>query len=138
MTHWLKMHGTGNARLPDEWLPERGYLLQATFFPRRPRVKPGDELIYYAAGWHRLFAAVEVSEPPTEGIDHPNDPERWPWSVAIWPIMFVPRLGSGVPLDDIGVSRLSVRRQSHIKISADQFDEAVELLRRAGADLKPS
>ena len=71
MTHWLKALGHARWSLPDAWLEdERGLArLHRTGFPRRPRMEPGDRLVYYASGWKRVFAVVEVTEPPTDA--HP-------------------------------------------------------------------
>jgi hypothetical protein len=59
--HWLKGIGHGGASLPEAWLLDgRAPVLRRTGFPRRPRMTPGDRLVYYAAGWRKVFAVVEV------------------------------------------------------------------------------
>jgi hypothetical protein len=72
--HWLKAIGHARGPLAETWFEERPELLRRTGFPRRPRIEPGDRLVYYASVWRRVFAIVEaVGEP--ESREHP----RWPW-----------------------------------------------------------
>ncbi|MGZ8633997.1 MAG: hypothetical protein ACXWZZ_09110, partial [Solirubrobacteraceae bacterium] len=80
--HWLKGIGHAGASLPEAWLLDgRAPVLQRTGFPRRPRMTPGDRLVYYAAGWRKVFAVVEVVGEPTDTVAHTSHPARWPWSV---------------------------------------------------------
>ena len=77
MTHWLKALGHARGALPARWLEDgRVEALRRTGFPRRPRMAPGDRLVYYASVWQRVFAVVEVVADP-EPREHP----RWPWTV---------------------------------------------------------
>jgi hypothetical protein len=49
--HWLKGIGHAGASLPEAWLADgRASVLQRAGFPRRPRMAPGDRLVYCAAG----------------------------------------------------------------------------------------
>ena len=123
--HWLKALGHANWSLPDEWLASPGgpARLRRTGFPRRPRVEPGDRLVYYASGWRRVFAIVEAVEPPVL-IDHP----RWPWSVAIEPLVAVPLLSNAPPVEAIGVAARSMSQQSHIRLRVEHYERAVEAL----------
>jgi hypothetical protein len=125
LTPWLK--GIGHARwsLPDDWLSgdEARERLRSTGFPRRPRIEVGDRLVYYAAGWRVVFAIVEVtSEPYT--VDH----TRWPWRVAVEPLLAVPLLSNAPPVEAIGVAARSMSQQSHIRLLPDHYERAVETL----------
>ncbi len=77
----------------------------------------------YASVWKRVFAVAEaVGEPFTD--DHP----RWPWKIAIEPLLVVPRLEDAPPVEAIGVAPRSMSQQSHISITASQYERAVEAL----------
>ncbi len=126
-THWLKALGHAKWSLPDAWLedergPER---LRRTGFPRRPRIQPGDRLVYYASVWRRVFALMEVVGEPTD--EHPVS-ARWPWTVAVEPLLVVPRLENAPPVEAIGVPARSMSQQSHIRLLASHYERAVEAI----------
>lgn len=126
MTHWLKALGHARWSLPDAWLADGGTRrLERTSFPRRPRIEPGDRLVYYASGWKRVFALVEVVGAPTD-----EDPlsERWPWSVAVEPLVVVPLLANAPPVEALGVPPRSMSQQSHIRISPEHYARAVQAI----------
>ena len=121
---WLKALGHAGGPLRDHWLREsRG--LERTGFPRRPRIVPGDRLVYYASVWKRVFAVVEVTEGPER---RPENPERWPWSVEVEALLVIPRLDVAPPVEAIGVAARSMSQQSHIRLDAARFERAVEVL----------
>ena len=133
-THWLKAIGHAREALPDAWLDDgRPDRLRRTSFPRRPRMEPGDRLVFYASGWRRVFALVEVTEPPTEAHPHPAAPARWPWSVAIEPLLVVPLLSNAPPVEAIGIAPRSMSQQSHIRIRAENYERAVEAIASVAA-----
>jgi hypothetical protein len=122
--HWLKANGHAKGPLPLEWLPaSRG--LERTGFPRRPRIEPGDRLVYYASVWRRVYAVVEVTGPPER---RPGAPARWPWSVEVTPLLLIPRLDDAPPVEALGVPARSMSQQSHIRITREQFERAVEAI----------
>ena len=127
--HWLKALGHAGWSLPDAWLEdERGTArLHSTGFPRRPRITPGDRLVYYASGWRRVFAIVEaVADPRT--VDHP----RWPWVVDVDPLLAVPLLSNAPPVEAIGVAPRSMSQQSHIRLRPEHYERAVEAIAAVG------
>jgi hypothetical protein len=127
--HWLKGIGHARGALPEAWLADgRGAVLQRTGFPRRPRIEPGDRLVYYAAGWRRVFAIVEAVDDPTDRIAHTSNPARWPWSVAVEALIVLPHLDSAPPVEAIGVAARSMSQQSHIRLSAEHYERAVEAI----------
>ena len=127
--HWLKGIGHARGALPEAWLAEgRGAILQRTGFPRRPRIEPGDRLVYYAAGWRRVFAVVEVTEAPTDAVAHTSNPARWPWSVAVEALIVIPHLSSAPPVEAIGVAARSMSQQSHIRLREEHYALAVEAI----------
>src|SRR3954470_3799460 len=124
LTHWLKALGHAAGPLPARWL-EDGSLrsLRRTGFPRRPRMAPGDRLVYYASVWQRVFAAVEgVPEPEQAG--HPP----WPWIVRVEPLLVIPDLDVAPPVEAIGVFARSMSQQSHIRLTPEQYQRAIEAL----------
>jgi hypothetical protein len=127
-THWLKAVGHARGPLPESWLtdgePERLVArLTRTGFPRRPRIVPGDRLVLYASVWKRVFGIVEVtSEPADDGAP------RWPWWVAIEPLVVVAQLQNAPPIEAIGVAPRSMSQQSHIRLTPRQYALAVEAI----------
>ena len=126
--HWLKGIGHARGPLPETWLAERPAILERTAFPRRPRIAPGDRLVYYAAGWRRVFAVVEAIDEPTDRVAHGADPARWPWSIAVEALLVVARLENAPPVEAIGVAARSMSQQSHIRLSSEHYERAVEAI----------
>ena len=125
MQHWLKTIGHARWSLPDAWLGTDGGLERAhsTGFPRRPRIVIGDRLVYYAAGWRVVFAIVEATSEP-HVVEHP----RWPWRVAVEPLVLVPLLSNAPPVEAIGVAARSMSQQSHIRLGPDHYLRAIEAI----------
>ena len=121
--HWLKAVGHARGPLADTWFDARPELLRRTGFPRRPRIAPGDRLVYYASVWRRVFAVVEALEEP-EPREHP----RWPWTVAVEPLLVVPTLDAAPPVEAIGVAARSMSQHSHILILPEHYERAVDAL----------
>jgi hypothetical protein len=130
--HWLKALGSAASPLPDAWLEDGGAQrrLGRTGFPRRPRMEPGDRLVYYASVWRRVFAVAEVLEPPTDAEAHHP---RWPWTVETEPLLVVPRLTNAPPVEAIGIAPRSMSQQSHIRLRPEQYELAVEVLASVAA-----
>jgi hypothetical protein len=124
MTYWLKAIGHAKGPLADDWLAERPASLTRTGFPRRPRMAPGDRLVYYASVWRAVFAVVEVVEEPA--LTRPGT--RWPWTVDVEPLLLIPRLDHAPPVEAIGVPARSMSQQSHIRLSPEHFRRAVDVL----------
>ena len=132
MSHWLKALGHAGGPLPDAWLEDGAAArrLARTGFPRRPRIVPGDRLVYYASVWRRVFAVVEVVSDPTD-TDPPSP--RWPWTVDTEPLLVVPRLENAPPVEAIGVPARSMSQQSHIRLRPEQYELAVEVIASVAA-----
>lgn len=131
---FLKAHGTGARPLPDRWLASGTSLVAPgrTAFPRRPRMRPGDRLVLYAAGWRCVFGVAEVSGEPTTEAPSPADPARWPWSVPVELLVVVPLLSNAPPVEAIGVAPRSMSQQSHIRLERHHLDLAIEALAAVG------
>jgi hypothetical protein len=124
--HWLKAVGHAKGPLVDAWVQEGPASLTRTGFPRRPRMAPGDRLVYYASVWRVVFAVVEVvSEPELTG--RPGT-DRWPWTVDVEALLAIPRLDRAPPVEAIGVPARSMSQQSHIRLSPEHFSRAVDAI----------
>jgi hypothetical protein len=121
--YWLKAIGHARGPLGEDWFAARPELLRRTGFPRRPRIAPGDRLVYYASVWRRVFAVVEALEEP-EPREHP----RWPWTIAVEPLLVVPTLDAAPPVEAIGVAARSMSQHSHIRIGHEHYERAVDAL----------
>jgi hypothetical protein len=102
--------------------------LQRTGFPRRPRMVPGDRLVYYASVWQKIFAIVEVVAEPTDEHPSASDPARWPWTIAVAPLLVVPRLDDAPPVQACGIAPRSMSQQSHIRLSPEHYCRAVDAI----------
>jgi len=144
MRYWLKTVGAANLRLPNDWLTDasggRSDLLELVRFPRNKRptgISAGDRLVYYAAGELRYFAVVQVmSRQPIESAQN----ERWPFALHVRALLLTPRLDAAPHLADLQLRKgnLSVRHQSHIELSHDQFQAAVVGLARVAGLVSPN
>ncbi len=121
--YWLKAIGHARGPLAEDWIEGRAGLLRRTGFPRRPRIEVGDRLVLYASVWRRVFALAEVTGPP-----EPRDHSRWPWTIAIEPLLVVPVLDAAPPVEAIGVAARSMSQQSHIRLRAEHYARAVEAI----------
>ena len=126
--HWLKAIGHARGPLTERWPEERPELLRRTGFPRRPRIVPGDRLVYYASLWRPVFAVVEALELPA-----PREHPRWPWTIAVEPLLVVPVLDAAPPVEAIGVAARSMSQQSHIRIGPEHYERAVAALASVAA-----
>jgi len=133
-TCWLKALGHARWSLPDAWLEDEGGLarLRRTGFPRRPRIAPGDRLVYYASGWRAIFAVVEAVGEPTDAAPVAADPRRWPWTVEVEPLLVIPLLHAAPPVEAAGVMPRSMSQQSHIRLTPAQYERAVEAIGSVG------
>ena len=72
MATFLKSIGNAASPLPINWMLERPEALDGTAFPKTPRsVRPGDFLIFYAAGRRCVVAIMEVVDNPKR-MGHPS------------------------------------------------------------------
>jgi hypothetical protein len=53
---------------------------------------------------------------------------RWPWTVAVEPLLVVPHMENAPPVEAIGVAARSMSQQSHIRLSAEHYALAVEAI----------
>jgi hypothetical protein len=121
---WVKAVGHARGPLPARWIEEgRTSALREGGFPRRPRVGEDDRLVLYASVWRRVFGVVvAIGEP------HRVEHRRWPWRIAVEPLLVVPDLDRAPPVEAIGVVARSMSQQSHIGLERIHYTRAVEAL----------
>jgi hypothetical protein len=86
-------------------------------------VREDDRLVLYASVWRRVFGVV-VAVGETYQVEHP----RWPWRIAVEPLLIVPDLDLAPPVESIGVAARSMSQQSHIRLEPRHYRQAVEAL----------
>ena len=143
MAWWVKVAGTGeSAYTQDRWDERRARLRTdgtgPSLFPKRPRIERGDRLVVYASGSASLygegrFVAVEevLSDEP-----EPSGHTRWRWRLHTRLTAAIDDLSQAPALREIGVSPKSLRQHSHIRLTDEQGERALELLQVAGGRLE--
>lgn len=144
MTWWVKVAGTGESAYTQERWDERQARMRRdgsgpSLFAKRPRIRRGDRLVIYAAGsaaqyGEGRFIAIEevISDAP-----EPSGHERWRWRLHTKLVEAVDELALAPALREIGVSPKSLRQHSHIRLTDEQGQKALELLREiAGGRLE--
>lgn len=134
----LKTLGSAEGRMPRFWYDDVGHKNKdgtiAVAFPRhrRPDVVAGDRLVVYLSGWQRVVGIVDVeTDPVNDGGKRFS--ERWPWIVNCSPVLLVLDAERAPHLTECGVRTLSVRSQSHIGLTTEQYRQSVAALARAAA-----
>ena len=87
----------------------------------------GDLGVLYAAVWQALYGVVEVVSDP----EHDPSRERWAWRFAIRPLVALRDLHDAPPVEAAGVFPQSIWRHSHIRLTAEQFETARDLVEAA-------
>ena len=122
VTTWLKvMHSFRGGSVGD---PHRfGVDGEPTM---RPAYEPGDLALIYLAGTYRCPAVVEI----TGEASFDASRERWGWRTPVRTLAEVP-IEEAPTLEVIGVPRVSVGRQSRLRLSAEQFERGRRAIERA-------
>ena len=82
-----------------------------------------DRLVLYASVWRRIFGVV-VAVGEAYAVEHP----RWPWRIAVEPLLVIPDLDLAPPVEAVGVAARSMSQQSHIRLDPVHYTRAVEVL----------
>jgi hypothetical protein len=107
-------------------------------FPRDKfphQMTPGDEFIYYAVGYQRIFAQARMEGPAVRDVPHPH-PEvrrRWPHAGPIKLGPHVEDLANAPSLRQVSQALQDQIHQgvSYLPMGRPEFDRAVELIRKA-------
>ena len=126
MTYWLLVRGRGEKPL-DRHVEAARIRTQGS--SKRPSVQAGDRAILYASVWQAIFAVVEIASEP----EHDPSRNRWAWSFAIRPLAFVADLHDAPAVEEAGIFPQSLWRHSYIRLTAEQFEAARELIDRIAA-----
>jgi hypothetical protein len=120
------IRGRGDRPLDARVDPDR---ITAHSSSKRPSVQAGDVAILYAAVWQAIFGVAEVTGDPE------NDParDRWAWRFPIRARVVVLDLHDAPPVEAAGIFPQSLWRHSHIRLSDQQFERAVELIEAVGS-----
>jgi hypothetical protein len=120
--HWLKVqHSFTGGDVGD---PHR---LGADGEPlMRPAYEAGDLALIYIAGSYRCPAVVELTAPASFDANR----SRWGWRTPVRVLAEAP-LERSPWLEDIGVPRISVGRQSRLRLRPEQFEAGARVLSRA-------
>ena len=92
----------------------------------RPAYEAGDLALIYLAGTYRCPAVVEI----TAEASFDASRERWGWRTPVRTLAEIP-IERAPTLEHIGVPRISVGRQSRLRLSAEQFDRGRRAIERA-------
>jgi hypothetical protein len=131
--YWIKALGMGarEQQLPDRWDEiGNGLFRHELTSGVRPGMRTGEGIVYYASGTGLIFAVGEITSFPFRS-DDPDQP-HWPWRVKVKLTHWRDFIPDGVPLEALNVEerdlRQTIKRRSHIRLSAAEYDEAVRLL----------
>jgi hypothetical protein len=94
---------------------------------KRPSVERGDLAILYASVWQAIFGVAEISGE----AEHDSTRDRWAWRFPIHPLVVVTDLERAPAVEEAGVFPQSLWRHSHIRLTAEQFGRASELIESA-------
>jgi hypothetical protein len=125
---WLKMLGTTEHQMQDDWLNEEDRSKGFVASRKRMSMRPGDRLVYYATGIGSVFAIATV----TSFLYKQANAEGFEWGVDVELQQHKQFLHEGLPLEVVSVDgrdlRQSIRRQSHIKLRPAEFEAAAKAL----------
>jgi hypothetical protein len=124
VTYWLLLRGLGSKPLARRVDPET---IRTQSSSKRPSVQPGDGAILYASVWQAIFGVAEIVGEP----EHDPARERWSWRFPLRPLAVVTDLERAPAVEEAGIFPQSLWRHSHIRLSAEQFGRASELIEAA-------
>ncbi len=134
----LKTLGSAEGSMPRFWYDDVNHKnkdgTMAVAFPRhrKPDVVEGDRLVIYLSGWQKVVGIMDVeTDPKNDGGKRFS--ERWPWLVTCSPVLLVLDAKRAPHVTECGVRTLSVRSQSHIFLTTEQYRQSVAALASAAA-----
>jgi hypothetical protein len=134
MTAWLKVIGTTQWPLRDDWANHAPPLLRSASFGKKPgdgSFVPSDDFVDYAlrGDLSRVDAIGKVVGPHRFDRTRVEDP-GWPWLADVQILAKRDRIADGFALDLLDVDRelrRSVTQKSHIRLRPAEFAKAREL-----------
>ena len=134
MNNWLKLIGSSDKPITEH--PFYGnYNAEYIGFrkARMPGVRMGDHLFLYAPGGSRsIFALVEAAtDPENDSNYNPKEDGSCRWKLHVRYLINL-SVATGVPIDKVNSGHRnlthSVRQQSHIKLSPEEYKLAYTML----------
>ena len=124
MTYWLLLRGLGSKPLARRIDPKS---IRTQSSSKRPSIEQGDRAILYASVWQAIFGVAEI----TGEAEHDPTRDRWAWRFPIRPLVVVTDLERAPAVEEAGVFPQSLWRHSHVRLTAEQFGRASELIESA-------
>jgi len=124
VTYWLLLRGLGSKPLARRVNPET---IRSQSSSKRPSVEPGEGAILYASVWQAIFGIAEITGEPV----HDPTRDRWAWTFPIRPLVVVTDLEHAPAVEEAGIFPQSLWRHSHVRLTADQFERASNLIEAA-------
>lgn len=132
MTAWLKVIGTTERPLRDDWADDAPSLVRRASFGRRPgqgSFVPGDVFAYYALRGD-LSRVVAVGRVVGRVYYEAAHAPGWPWLVPVELDARADHISRGFSLDLLTIDRdllRSVQRRSHLRLTSEEFGRARQL-----------
>jgi hypothetical protein len=130
--YWLCPRGLEDDPFPSDWFHQdtwreentRGF---GTGIRGTPRIKPGDQIVWYAVKWRVLYGLAEVTGRPEQRQVQDWQGDRWPWYIPTRTRVVIADLSTaptpeeaGPPLDGCGAELQSAQpRPVHGMLSRD-------------------
>jgi hypothetical protein len=124
MTYWLLLRGRGDTPLARHVDPAT---IRTQSASKHPSGQPGERAILYASVWQAIFGVAEIAGEP----EHDPSRTRWAWTFPIRPLVVVTDLERAPAVEEAGIFPQSLWRHSHIRLTAEQFERARELIEAA-------
>ncbi len=122
---WLKMLGTTERQMQDDWLNEGPRTTAFVASRKRMSMRPGDGIALYATGRGSVFAFGTVTSFAYEEPDPEGEGFEWRVNVDLG-TNYREFIHDGVPLNLVSVDgrelSKSIKQQSHIKLSPVEFE----------------
>ncbi len=109
---FLMSCGSEEFRFPDEWMtaqPPASRAVTDTHINKwwssgcPHQLHNGDIAVLVATASGKVMGALEVVSEPVEDRSHPDDPDKWPWTVLLRPLVLLD--GTLAPrLRDLGLT----------------------------------
>jgi hypothetical protein len=133
---WLCPRGTRKDPLPGNWYGHADWRRENTHWyatgrPGKPKLVPGDQIVWYAVKHRVMYGLAEVLDEPVDKIVRPwQSDEDWNWFIKTRTSVVIPDLTSAPTLELAGLQAGSVR--SYRSLTKDGFARCVLLIRSIG------
>lgn len=134
--YWLCPRGTSIEPLPDDWFGQADWRRENTHgygTGRRgtPKLRPGDQIVWYAVGHRVMYGLAEVLEEPLDKVVRPwQSDQGWNWFIKTRTSVVIPDLSLAPSLKQAGLPPGSVR--SYRSLTEDGFTRCALLIRSIG------